>query len=264
MFLFDMNIKEIRRKNLRKLIDDCISEGKYETQEQFAEAVGIDKTYLSQMLMMPNTKGARGVSEQKARQIELNLKLKNGHLDIGEAPIQNTVLDKGVLRPSQNAVSNINNDGAIEPMDNTEYVVVPIFDIRAACGDGYTNTAESLKGGVAFKESWIRSKGISPKLGASSIVYAQGYSMYPTIAPNNVLLLDQSQNSFESICSGDVYAFIVGSELRVKRLFKDIEGGLRVVSDNPDKAIYPDEYIKPAQLNQIIIAGHIKWRGGDL
>ena len=70
MNVVSMNLKEIRRKNLRKLIDQLLSDKIYERQEDFAVAVGIDKTYLSQMLMEPDQKGSRGVSEAKARQIE--------------------------------------------------------------------------------------------------------------------------------------------------------------------------------------------------
>ena len=71
MNVVSMNLKEIRRKNLRKLIDQLLSDKIYERQEDFAVAVGIDKTYLSQMLMEPDQKGSRGVSEAKA-QIEKN------------------------------------------------------------------------------------------------------------------------------------------------------------------------------------------------
>ena len=60
-----MNVKEIRRKNLRRLINKMLSDAIFDKQEDFASAVGIDKTYLSQMLMEPNQKGARGVSEAK-------------------------------------------------------------------------------------------------------------------------------------------------------------------------------------------------------
>ena len=66
MNVVSMNLKEIRRKNLRKLIDQLLSDKIYERQEDFAVAVGIDKTYLSQMLMEPDQKGSRGVSEAKA------------------------------------------------------------------------------------------------------------------------------------------------------------------------------------------------------
>ena len=56
MNVVSMNLKEIRRKNLRKLIDQLLSDKIYERQEDFAVAVGIDKTYLSQMLMEPDQK----------------------------------------------------------------------------------------------------------------------------------------------------------------------------------------------------------------
>ena len=46
MNVVSMNLKEIRRKNC-VLIDQLLSDKIYERQEDFAVAVGIDKTYLS-------------------------------------------------------------------------------------------------------------------------------------------------------------------------------------------------------------------------
>jgi hypothetical protein len=48
-----VDIKAIRRQNLRLLISDTIQKKQFETQEKFAEGVEIDPSYLSQMLMLP-------------------------------------------------------------------------------------------------------------------------------------------------------------------------------------------------------------------
>lgn len=72
MNVVSMNLKEIRRKNLRKLIDQLLSDKIYERQEDFAVAVGIDKTYLSQMLMEPDQKVHEVLAKLKRGRLKKN------------------------------------------------------------------------------------------------------------------------------------------------------------------------------------------------
>ena len=254
MNYFEMNIKEVRRTNLRALIDEVITAGKYELQEDFAKAVDIDKSYLSQMLMDPSQKGARGVSEAKARQIEIKLGLEPGCLDKFDcsSPFGTSEINNGILRPLEVKHTDAN------------YVIVPIFDIKAACGSGYSNQEELIDGGLVFKESFLRKKGLSPKLGDSAIIFGDGDSMSPSINHNDAILLDLKVRNLDSIVSGKIYAFVANKELRVKRIFKNINGSLRITSDNSDKNTFPDEIISSDNLDMIDICGRVTWRGGDL
>lgn len=255
MNFFEMNIKEIRRKNLRSLINDLVSNGVYDSQEDFAKAVGIDKTYLSQMLMNPEAKGARGVSENKARQIETKLSLRMGHLDgFGDGSyFGNSEIDNKVLRPVEVA------------QNDSSYVVVPVFDIKAACGAGYTNQEELVKGGLVFKETFLRKKGLSTDLGDSGIIFGDGDSMSPSINHNDAVLIDLKIRTLDEVISGKTYAFVANKELRIKKLFKNVDGSLRISSDNADKGTYPDENIHQDDLSNLIqICGRVVWRGGEL
>ncbi len=249
-----MNVKEVRRNNLRNLIDAYLSNKTYELQEDFALAVGIDKSYLSQMLMEPEQKGARGVSEAKARQIEEKLSLETGYLDRFEpdSPFGSSEIELGILRPKDKG------------LENSNYVIVPVFDIKAACGSGYTNQNELIKGGLVFKESFLRRVGISAKLGDSGIITGDGESMSPTLNHDDSVLVDLKVKSLDDVISGKVYAFVANKELRIKRLFKNVNGSLRISSDNNDKTTYPDEIIDVNDLHVIQICGRIKWRGGEL
>lgn len=262
-----MNVREFRRRNLRRLIDSYINDEVYDKQEDFAEAVGIDKSYLSQMLMHPDSKGARGVSETKARQIERILGLVSGILDKPDSstPISKiATIENGILRPIPSAILGSESKG-LSNIDYSYFVLVPQFDVRGACGLGYSNELEHLKGGLVFREDWIRSKGLSPRHGNSAIITAEGHSMSPTIQSGNVLLINLMVNSFIEVVSGHIYAFIANNELRIKRIFREITtGGIRIASDNTDKTIYPDEYLQPNQIDQIKIVGCVVWRGGDI
>lgn len=254
MNVVSMNLKEIRRKNLRKLIDQLLSDKIYERQEDFAVAVGIDKTYLSQMLMEPDQKGSRGVSEAKARQIEKELNLDANFLDLLDesSPFGKSKIENGVIRPS----SKLDDSG--------DYVIIPMYDIKAACGNGYTNEDELIKGGLVFKESFIRKCGLSLSHEDTGIITGDGRSMEPTINHTDAILTDLRVKTIDQVISDKVYAFVANKELRIKRLFRKTNGGLRIVSDNPDKDTFPDEHIEKEDLDAIQIKGLVRWRCGEV
>ncbi|MDD9317901.1 LexA family transcriptional regulator [Acinetobacter lactucae] len=249
-----MNLKEIRRKNLRKLIDQLLSDKIYERQEDFAVAVGIDKTYLSQMLMEPDQKGSRGVSEAKARQIEKELNLEANYLDTldDSSPFGKSKIENGVIRPA----ADIDGSG--------NYVIIPMYDIKAACGNGYTNEDELIKGGLVFKESFIRKCGLSLSHEDTGIITGDGRSMEPTINHTDAILTDLRVKTIDQVISDKVYALVANKELRIKRLFRKTNGGLRIVSDNPDKETFPDEHIEKEDLDAIQIKGLVRWRCGEV
>lgn len=249
-----MNVKEIRRKNLRRLINKMLSDAIFDKQEDFASAVGIDKTYLSQMLMEPNQKGARGVSEAKARQIERKLELEDHYLDrMGDSsPFGESQVHNGILRP-------ISGDEA-----DVKFVIVPMYDVKAACGIGYENEEELVKGGLVFKESFLRKAGLSLSMTETGVICGDGHSMEPTINHDDAVLADLRVKTIDEVISGKVYAFIANKELRIKRFFKNINGSIRISSDNPDKTTYPDEILEKDSLDAIQITGYIRWRCGEV
>ncbi|MDM1021645.1 S24 family peptidase [Acinetobacter sp. VNK23] len=248
-----MDIKEIRRQNLRQLISDTLENKQFETQEKFAEEVQIDPTYLSMMLMLPSQKGSRSVSENKARQVESKLGLPTGFLDRvndEEHPLCKSQITKGVIRPTDTSEDDL--------------VIIPAYDIKAACGTGYTNQDELIKEGIVFKESFLRGKGLSFQFENTGIVYGDGESMTPTINHNDANLVDLRIKTLDEVISGKIYVFVANKELRIKRFFKNIDGSLRISSDNPDKSTYPDEIVSRENLNALELKGRIKWRSGDL
>ena len=147
--------------------------------------------------------------------------------------------------------------------DSNGYVLIPKYDIKAACGTGFENAEDLLSGGLMFKEKWLRTKGYRPdKL---AVIYLSGLSMVPTIAPDSVGLLDLSDSQPDMMRSGQVYAFVDGHDLRVKRVFYSFNRQeLRLTSDNPDKMTYPDEVVTAEQARDIRLVGRVVWRGGDL
>lgn len=69
-------------------------------------------------------------------------------------------------------------------------------------------------------------------------------------------MIDMGQKDVED---GHVYAIRYGDELRIKRLYKTFDGGIRIVSDNPT---YPEERISRADMAHVGIIGKAIWRAG--
>lgn len=261
--MIGMDIKEIRRLNFVFLIEKALADETFKNQKEIAAALGLKSgSYISQL------KGdERKIDDSKAREFEEFFKLKPYDFDkpLYEKTMSDGYMENGVLRPSPNHFNVLENFDSNLSIDTSNFVLVPQFDVKGACGFGYTNSEELIKGGIVFKESWLRSKGISPKFGCSAVMGGDGESMSPTIEHNSTLLANLAITTYEQVITGNVYAFVANNELRIKRLFKNLkDGGLRISSDNPNKEKFPDEFLSKEELDNIKIIGHLPWRAGDI
>ena len=66
--------------------------------------------------------------------------------------------------------------------------------------------------------------------------------MQPTIFNGDTVLVNTGDRKIQN---GQMYAFRHEDGARIKRLFTQLDGKVRVVSDNPDKITYPDEFLTP-------------------
>lgn len=89
-----MNIKEIRKNNLLRLIRD------FKTQESFADAVELDPRYISQLV-----RGNRNIGDRTAAKVEQALQLPAGAMDRAtdapptpDANLKLTVAERQLLR----------------------------------------------------------------------------------------------------------------------------------------------------------------------
>jgi hypothetical protein len=238
-----MNIKEIRRYNLIALIAQKIEDKTFEFQEDFAEGVGIDPSYLSMMIMPSDRKGARGVSEKKARLIEEKLGLPELYLDA----IQN--LDG----------ANVSDEIKQAVFKYPSSIYIPFLDENSIPTED-----EPKKLGMLFPASQLDQLGLSIK-GENCAVWAmKNDCMSPKINVDDTVLIDQRVQSFDDLVSGKIYAYRVNNEVRVNRIFKEIMGGLRITSENSLKTVYPDELVRDDQTHLIELCGLIVWRGGSM
>lgn len=138
-----------------------------------------------------------------------------------------------------------------------KYAFIRKYRATAGLGGGHENHHEEIDGTHAYRRDWLEKMRLTP--GALVVVNAEGDSMYPTIFDGDVVLIDTLQ---KNLISGKVYAFRTDDGTRVKRLFKQMDGRVRVSSDNPDKMQYPDEFLTPGMTIDII--GRIVHRSGGV
>lgn len=145
-----------------------------------------------------------------------------------------------------------------EDLPEGEFVIVPRYDLHVAAGNGHVVYEEiEHEQGQAYRTNSIRSLGT--KASNLMTVYAKGDSMEPSIYAGDALLVDRGQREVQD---RNVYVLRYGHEIRVKRLYKRPDGGLRIVSDNTNG--YQEEVITAAEMEHIEIIGRVVERSGRM
>lgn len=146
-----------------------------------------------------------------------------------------------------------------EPSDKYEFATRVHGAVLSAGNGGTVWAHEEVDGSHAFTRDWLQRKGL--RISSCRILTVDGGSMEPVLEDGNVVLIDLSD--CQPIRSGKVYAISVDGELRIKRLFRQADGSLRISSDNPDKVRYPDEVVQPQYLDRVRVIGRKRWHAGD-
>lgn len=137
-----------------------------------------------------------------------------------------------------------------------EFVQVARLSVEVGAGPGrHVGVIEEV-GILQFRRDFLRTAGVSAIHAA--IVTAKGASMEPTIRDGAVLLLNRADKEPRT---GNIYAFSWDGEMLVKRLQK-VSGVWHAVSDNADKAEYPDIILNGDA--EALIQGRAIWMGAKL
>lgn len=246
-YLQVMDAYQIRKARLRQLIDELF-EG---NTADFCRKLDEDATYISRIFS-----GGKPFTETIARRIEEKAGLTPLWLDVEALPM---VQQQKV--PSYKVVRNGKFPKTIEPPSTepppTDYVYIPVFSgVHASMGNGGRVEHEEVSGKHSYSQAWLLKEGL--EAAQLSRIQAVGRSMEPTIWDGDMLLVNRSERVIKD---GKIYAFRVGDEIRVKRLFRLMDGRVRVVSDNPDKNLYPDEHLSIDDMPEVI--GRIRDRSGN-
>ncbi|MBU3890090.1 S24 family peptidase [Methylosinus sp. KRF6] len=148
--------------------------------------------------------------------------------------------------------------------DPVAFERIPRLDVRAAAGAGSINHMFAVDGELAFPH-WMLQK-LAPPGAKLSFLRAKGDSMEPTIVDGALLLVAETNGDFRlpdrppkpkhGSGAQDIYVFLQGDDLRVKRLRKAKHGAIFVMSDNQD---YEPELLLKVDLKRLKICGRVVW-----
>jgi hypothetical protein len=165
---------------------------------------------LINLILTKNPDHQRGIGEKLCRDIEKALQLPEGWLD--QRSPGNT--DRAVSVPISSGIEE----------HPSEWMVISPETFRGmAPGTGRAN---------------------------ASILKVNSDSMYPTIRPGDLVIIDKSKREIDS--SGSVFAVVDGSSITLARFRKSLGHGWRVVYDNEN---YQEEEVSEEALKGLQIVG---------
>ena len=268
-----MDISDIRRTRLRQWIDtDPVSKGDVEAWcAYYSGFVGKDESPLSptyiRQLVPKSGRGARNIGERTARRLERIGSKPAGWLDFlqnDEAATRLIAEEPAAQYKADSQVSELSPIAVWEHPDELPdglFIKVPRLHVHLSAGNGHGEHLDidlERNDPQVFRAEWVRRERLKP--GALASMYARGTSMEPRICDGDSLLVDTSQ---QTIIDGKVYAVWYAGELRVKRLYKRIDGGITIHSDN--ERDFPRMEVTPDQMEHVRIIGrvvHMQGTGG--
>lgn len=255
-----MNIYEIRRENLARLIESRF-DGR---QRGLADAIDRQPDYISRVL-----KGAKNIGEAFARHVEKSLGLQTGALDI-------VILDEAhhaekaneghtgaaatpIRRDPQWGLDELEFFGRMDAWDSNtplgeDEVELPLFrEVELAAGGGATQVIENRGAKLRFAKSTLSRAGVPPE--AAACAFLRGHSMHPVMPDGTCVGVNTADTA---IRDGEIYAIDHGGMLRIKYLHRRPGGGIRIVSQN--SAEFPTEELTAEEMaGQVRVIGRVFW-----
>ena len=135
-------------------------------------------------------------------------------------------------------------------IDKDEYAYIPMYDVEVSAGNGAAayGVAEPANH-LAYRKDWLKLRGLFAK--DLNCVTARGDSMEPTISSKDTLLVDTSKTNPRD---GQIYVIRSGDVLWVKRVQRQIDGSLLLISDN---STYPPMPLMLADHPDIQVIGQV-------
>lgn len=224
-------IKDIRSENLKTLKREL------GTLVALANAANTSPAYLGQIL-----NGTRGLGDALARKLEERCLKPMGWMD----------------RPHDIERDNA-SVRAIHPDDPLpdDVVQVPESRIEFSAGNGREAIFEVVEENepANYRLSWFQKEHINPKRVRRFRVH--GDSQEPFLFDGDIVLVNLDEIT---IVDGKLYAIRYDNDLRIKFLFRRLDGTLILRSMNP---AYPDEEVAPELAEQhISVIGRIRDKSG--
>lgn len=236
-----METKEIRRINLRHLMDEYVRAGN--SKASFADEIGMPASQLSQVA---SSKPVRNIGDLVARRIEEALGLSRGWLDVPHE-FSDTSSD-----------ARNNNDFSLQNLakNYTDHTYrIEQLDTEFSCGGGRMNSEyPDIIQSIEIDPEYAKRMFGGRPAASLKITTAVGDSMRGSVEPGELVVLDVTVNRF---VSDGIYAFSYGDSVHIKRL-QWLKDRLMVISDNKT---YDRWEIGSDDVSQLHIQGFVvgKW-----
>lgn len=135
-----------------------------------------------------------------------------------------------------------------------EYLTIPMHDAHASAGHAHQNGNVSEIGSLLFRPRSMAKKGISHD--HAKAYYVRGASMFPRLRDGDAVLFDTAD---QAVMDGKLYVIEWGDSTYVKRLYRELDGLVRVVSDNPAPE-FRDRMVQPSDPGFKVL-GRVRWIG---
>lgn len=170
-------------------------------------------------------------------------------------PTQNLGLERHAA--VEKAVESLTSEPA-EPMKvaGEDFLPVPVYDIRAAAGDGAFGEDGTAVTHQVFRSNYLQRLTRAP-LERLSVIEVAGDSMEPTMYGGDHVLVDLTATT---VSHDGIYILRLDETIIVKRCHRDISSrAVHIISDNQR---YPIDIVKSADRLQVI--GRVIWIGRAL
>lgn len=138
--------------------------------------------------------------------------------------------------------------------DLPEYAYVPLYDARCSAGHGAWNERSRILVSLSFTRYSLRKKGLKPD--NLACLRVDGDSMTGLLDDGDTVMIDQSRNTLEG---EGVYVVLLDDHLYAKRLQRDFDGSVRIISHNRE---YREIVVPRDRLAELQIIGRVVWAGG--
>lgn len=135
-----------------------------------------------------------------------------------------------------------------------DYIAVPVRNGKASAGHARPSSDVAEIGSILFRPRSMAKKGISPQ--HAEVWYVSGASMFPRLREGDAVMFDSADTS---VLDGKLYVIDWGGSIYVKRLYRELDGHVRVVSDNPAPE-FRDRLVQPEDPGFKVL-GRVRWIG---
>ncbi|RMH86386.1 XRE family transcriptional regulator [Pseudomonas sp. AOB-7] len=144
--------------------------------------------------------------------------------------------------------------GGAAKQDEDAYAYVPLYDARCSAGSGAWNERSRVLVNLSFTRYSLRKKGLTPA--DLACLRVDGDSMLGLLDDGDTVMIDLSRNTLEG---EGVYVVMLDDHLYAKRLQRDFDGSVHVISHNRE---YREIIVPKDRLAELHIIGRVVWAGG--